>query len=197
MASELVNLARNESKSKQNGFKTARNHFNKYLIYIKHPKASYDLLEKDEISEDLFGKFGDYLIKVRLIPKLNTALTYISLMKTYFNRLKKANLEDIFCSTLNSNVQKEYQEKAKETNTLLAEVADPVLEQDISIVNEVLFLAVNVTDRARKSRSLERCMHDRLLLCWDRGLVGRISEVAMLTTCTVTFYPKEYKLMVL
>jgi hypothetical protein len=106
-------------------------------------------------------------------------------MKTYFIRQKGAIFSEDFCVNLVNNVKKEYVAKAKENNELLADVADPVTESDISIVSEVLFTAVNVTDSKRSARSLERCLHDRLLLCWDRGLVGRISEVVLLTTICV------------
>jgi hypothetical protein len=155
------------------------------------------MLEGEEISEDLFGKFTDYLFKVRKVKKLNSAKTYMSLMKTYFVERKGAKWRLQFYPNCITEIEKLYEKKAKDENTLLADVPDPVTEGDISITNEVLFECVTVTDSTRSSRSLERCMHDRTLLCWDRGLVGRISEVAILTTCTVSFYPKEHKLKVL
>ena len=195
--SKLVNVALIKSKSTKSGFQTSRNHFNRYLEHITYEKQQYDLLDQDEITEDLFGKFGDYLFSVRKIKKVNSAKTYMSLMKTYFVDQMGAKFRCNFYSDCITAIEKLYEEKAKETNTLLADVADPITEMDLSIVNEVLFEAVHVTDSTRSSRSVEHCMHDRTLLNWDRGLIGRISEVAILTTCTVSFIAKEHKLMVL
>jgi hypothetical protein len=55
--SELVNIALTKSDSLASDFTTSRNHFNKYLEYINHDKTKYDMLEGEEISQDLFGKF--------------------------------------------------------------------------------------------------------------------------------------------
>jgi hypothetical protein len=70
------------SQSNRSSVQTALKHFNKYLVDQGYAFQSYEAMIMSDFTQDLVGKFADYLMSVAKIKTHDTALNYLSNIKT-------------------------------------------------------------------------------------------------------------------
>lgn len=78
----LKNVGADRSDSTKRSTNTAMVHFEKYLEHQKFRVHKFDDMLLKDFSQDLFGKFADYLMLVADTKTSGTALDYLSCVKT-------------------------------------------------------------------------------------------------------------------
>ena len=82
----MVDMGKIMSKSTSKQYKTAKNHFAKFLL-AKNSKHDIFNLTNMYLTTTLIGEFATYMIRVIKIPALSTLLSYISDLKNYLEEL--------------------------------------------------------------------------------------------------------------
>jgi hypothetical protein len=106
----LTDVGEHRAESTKDTTKTAIGHFNRYLVYQKSPADSIDDLESDDITQEIIGKFSDYLKKVvGVAQKSNWG--YVSSLRTYIQRKHPNNTairDTLWYTTTRQNIKKMY-----------------------------------------------------------------------------------------
>jgi len=188
----LENIANQVGDKLAKSIKTSLNHFNSYVKYlfdkgevnVAEYKSKYDAspkLTEDFITEDLFAKFADYLMKIKNINKYETTVAYISRVKNIlcrdYRNLEIFRTADNWYQRLRSRVLKLYMEKCQKDGTSLKEGAPPMNADDLLKI--VTYLIDENTTKSFNQRAL-------MVMQWQT--VGRITEVAKLQSSDVNVH---------
>lgn len=183
----LINPLSILSVTKQKAQGTVKNHFQNYLVEnvpgidtSKEPKhaAIEDLFGNKQylVTEDLIGKFFDYLMNVEKVKSGGTMESYLSHLKDIIIRRMGADhalVKSKMFADLRRTLKKSYQEKGYRPQNSIAMTID-----DLKEIAKILFL--------------EKCdakagLMNRAALCFQWQLLGRISEVAALEVQHLTW----------
>ena len=90
-------------------------------------------------TNDVIGKFADYLVKVKKIGKGGTALVYIShirihLESSYDGTILPFLVGDSYYSKLRQNILKHYMERCSKNGEKLVDSAPPMTKEDLKII---------------------------------------------------------------
>ena len=107
-----VGLARAESTNRTS--ETAMNHFKRFLDYQEYHTRDYKEIPVNEVTQQMFGYFADYLVHVAKLGKSGSALDYLSSVRVKFQNLHKAialEINDVaWYKKFRSNTEKMYME---------------------------------------------------------------------------------------
>lgn len=154
-AGDLVDIGAARAQSTQRVSKAAQVHWDDYMKFAKLPFASYEDMSLGDFTQDLFGKFVDYLITIKELQSSGTVLDYLSAMKTKIIKDHPNTVifvKDGWYTYTRRNTKKIYLEelynvtKVKPTNT-----GTTMTEAHHDYIGLALFMADNVqsiTDRA-------------------------------------------------
>ena len=146
------------------------------FVQLVVPNKSLESLKKEDISIDLVGYFGDYLIKQhKAIKKPGPALNYISALKKYLTQTYNTTIFRDFpeeYSSLRKNLRKEYEMLNGEAGIASEDHAAAVGGEHISFMNSLLLDMSYGTSYSNRVR-----FGNVHLLNMDHDLIGRISEV--------------------
>ena len=95
-------------------------------------------------------------------------------------------------TNLRKNIEGQFDKRNDEAGEPSREQAAGVGEDELTFMNTILL------NQKHSSSLLRRCKHygDRLLLNWDRDLVGRISEISVVKFKQICFTSKHNSIMV-
>jgi len=187
----IEDMGRKQSKSMVKQYRTASNHFVKFLT---HKKSRFEMqsLPNEYLTEALIGEFATYMIDILKIRALQTLMTYISdiknkLQDTYPQAIAFTDPREKWYTKVRSNLAKHWLRVSEEDGLVFDDTA-PVEERHVEFISQVLI------EEKIEGRT---CIHDRLLLIWDRHLIGRIMEVSNLRWCKVLWDVKHAAVQVM
>lgn len=174
---DLENIAEDVGTSYEKSLKTAIKHFNSYLDYVAKTEGKdvfdFETLTAEDVTEDLIGKFGSYLMKKTKIRKCDSALQNLSKVKVALH--KKFPLLLMFApgqpfySNLRQRITQRYLKQCVADGTQMTDHSVPMREDDLLWMCRRLF-----RHNSRESMA-NRCL---LVLQWQ--VMGRISEISRL-----------------
>jgi hypothetical protein len=178
-AQEIRGISSNQRDGYNSDLKTAENHFEKFLITMhtfnssKYP-AHYSAAEFSDslFISDVLDRFATYLIDVAALKKCNSALGYLSKIKTKI--MKDHKTEQLFGDgkwyrDIRTKVKQKYLSMCHKNGTALVDHAPPMTETDQLIMGKLLV--------ARNTRESDQ---DRGILILQKQTIGRVSETSRL-----------------
>ena len=175
---QLQNIQKTIKKKTIEGNKSAHTKFDKFLKYVEDNEdrkfgiQSIKDLTNELCSEDILGKFSDWMFHVDKVKKLGTAESYLGKVKTYmdteFPRSAVA-LNVRWYTSLRTHLKDLYLQQSSETGEALRSHAKPMKSEDLKYICSRLFL-----------KDTRHDIHDRLLIILQFHCLGRISEVCLM-----------------
>ncbi len=174
---ELVNPLSILSETKRKAQGTVMNHFRDYLIQkvpgidaVSHT-AIEDLFQNKQhlVTEDLIGKFCDYLMNVKKVKSGGTMESYLSHVKDIITRRMGADhavVKGKMFTDLRRTLKKNYQEKGYRTQNSI-----PMTMDDLKQIAKVLF---------NEKTDAKTGLMNRTALIFQWQLLGRVGEIAEL-----------------
>ena len=168
----LTNIGTSKGDSITKMRNTVFKYFISFLDYSSMPKF-VDLIDA-EVNGCTIGQFSSFLLLIVKLPKMNSHLSYLSELTEILkdtgrfpSLLLGENMRMI--EKVRDSVRRIYKNKAEDTGTFLIDSSDPVTDEDLAFICEILFMSY-----AGKNATQ---MYDyRAVLNLDRQLAGRISE---------------------
>lgn len=171
----------------------ALNLFNRFLYMEKLPE--FDELKKEELNAAVFSKFASYLYRYEdRVKHSSTALSYFSQVVTHVREKFKADVfkgEEILITRIRKNLGRQFDERLERNGIPSVGHAEGVNEDAIEFSVECLF-----NPCVGKFGAIQRRAAERLMLCLDRSLVGRISEIRGISFSQIVFADQQGCLMV-
>ncbi|KAH9148142.1 hypothetical protein AeRB84_008401 [Aphanomyces euteiches] len=154
---------------------SVRKHFDKFLQQHYDVAATMETVAHEMISAQLLGKFATFLFMT--LPKLKTAQSYLSQVKTFFLtkwsstsewQLHPHNTTDTWYSDIRAGLRKMYTNRAIATGEDLVTQAPPMYRDSLRQVASCLFF-----------ENTSAAMEDRDLLVLQWHCMGRASETGI------------------